>query len=219
VCGSLIPIPWRREPDVPILECEKAMTQQEASAAAADEPDRVGLDSRATDPPGEGDAAPTVRRRVARRLPVEIASSLLAGRWTVPILWRLFWGGRRFHQLRRSIGAISQGALAAALGEMERRGVVGRRFPCGASTAGEYQLTELGRSLRPVLGAMHEWGLFVMSLPGEQQRALEEIAPLETGGTGMVDADGSLQAQAAVVGASVRGFGEPGRREETVCLK
>jgi DNA-binding HxlR family transcriptional regulator len=128
---------------------------------------------------------------------------LLAGRWTVPILWRLFWGGRRFHQLRRSIGAISRDVLAASLEEMERRGVVGRRFACLSNTEAEYQLTELGRSLRPVLGAMHEWGLYVMSLPGEQQRALEDAASLERGGTGTADAEGPLRAHSAAVGASV----------------
>jgi DNA-binding HxlR family transcriptional regulator len=177
------------------------MTRPGSCTPGAEAEERDGVHPAAREGAVDGSAA--AKRRVPRRLPVEIASSLLGGRWAVPILWRLFWGGRRFHQLRRSIGAISQDSLSTALAEMERRGVVGRRFSSFSITESEFQLTELGRSLRPVLGAMHEWGLYVMSLPGEQQRAIEDTEALEAGHTGIADAEGPLRVHATAVGADV----------------
>ena len=52
----------------------------------------------------EGDRAPTLGAR--QRSPVEVTAGLLRGRWTAPILWHLFWGGKSFYQLLRELDGV-----------------------------------------------------------------------------------------------------------------
>ncbi len=90
--------------------------------------------------------------------PVETTLMLIGSKWKVLILRDLMPGTKRFGELRRSIGSVSQKVLTAQLRDMEACGLVNRRVYAEVPPRVEYSLTELGRSLRPILDAMWAWG-------------------------------------------------------------
>jgi DNA-binding HxlR family transcriptional regulator len=89
---------------------------------------------------------------------VELAVDLLGGRWRPVILAHLKEGVHRYGQLRRRMPEISEKMLTQRLRELEAEGLVARRALGGVPPAVEYELTEEGRSLAPVLQALHDWG-------------------------------------------------------------
>ena len=91
--------------------------------------------------------------------PVEKTLMVIGGRWKVLILRELFNGTKRFGQLNRGLERISQKMLTQQLREMEKEGIVHRKVFPQIPPKVEYSLTPLGRSLEPVLDAMHAWGL------------------------------------------------------------
>ena len=90
--------------------------------------------------------------------PVETTLMLIGSKWKVLILRDLMPGTKRFGELRRSIGGVSQKVLTAQLRDMEACGLVNRRVYAEVPPRVEYSLTELGRSMRPILDAMWAWG-------------------------------------------------------------
>ena len=90
--------------------------------------------------------------------PVETTLTLISDKWAVLILRDLLRGTRRFGELQRSVGGVSQKVLTARLRQMEERGLLTRKVYPEVPPRVEYALTELGYSLRPVLGAMASWG-------------------------------------------------------------
>ena len=90
--------------------------------------------------------------------PVDTTLMLIGSKWKVLILRDLMPGTKRFGELRRSIGSVSQKVLTAQLRDMEACGLVDRRVYAEVPPRVEYSLTELGRSLRPILDAMRAWG-------------------------------------------------------------
>jgi len=106
-------------------------------------------------------APPPAPGEVAERSPVEITAGLLRGRWTTLVIWHLFWGEKRFYQLLRETEGISRRALAHELEELERLEIVERRVRHLGPAKVQYALTPLGESLKLVVGAMYEWGLYV----------------------------------------------------------
>ena len=90
--------------------------------------------------------------------PVETTLTLISSKWKVLILRDLLGGARRFGELRRSVGGVSQKVLTAQLREMEDSGLLTRTVFPEVPPHVEYALTELGYSLKPVLDAMWSWG-------------------------------------------------------------
>jgi len=90
--------------------------------------------------------------------PIETTLMLISDKWKVLILRDLLPGTRRFGELQRSIGHISQKVLTSNLRSMEEDGLVSRKVFAEVPPRVEYSLTELGRSLKPVLDAMWAWG-------------------------------------------------------------
>lgn len=74
------------------------------------------------------------------------------------ILRDLLPGTKRFGELKKSIGTVSQKVLTAQLRDMECNGLVNRKVYPEVPPRVEYSLTELGRSLKPILDAMWDWG-------------------------------------------------------------
>ncbi len=90
--------------------------------------------------------------------PVETTLELIGSKWDVLILRDLMGGAVRFGALQRSIGGISQKVLTSQLRKMEANGLVHREVYPEVPPRVEYSLTELGRSLSPILDAMRAWG-------------------------------------------------------------
>ncbi len=90
--------------------------------------------------------------------PVETTLSLIGDKWKVLILRDLMEGTKRFGELKKSTGRISQKVLTAQLRDMEEKGLVHRKVYAQVPPKVEYTLTETGYSLKPVLNAMALWG-------------------------------------------------------------
>ena len=90
--------------------------------------------------------------------PVETTLTLIGDKWKVLILRDLLPGTKRFGELRKSIGTVSQKVLTTQLRQMEQCGLVIRTVYAEVPPRVEYTLTELGYSLKPVLDAMVTWG-------------------------------------------------------------
>lgn len=92
------------------------------------------------------------------RCPVEITISLLDNRWK-PLIWcAIFYGKKRFGEIRKNIGAVSTKVLTANLRSMEEAGLLTRTVFAEVPPRVEYDLTDFGNSLEKVLYAMVEWG-------------------------------------------------------------
>ncbi len=90
--------------------------------------------------------------------PVETTLMLISNRWNVLILRDLMEGTKRFGELKKSLGGISQKVLTANLRAMEENGLLIRTVYAQVPPKVEYTLTDTGYSLKPVLDAMVQWG-------------------------------------------------------------
>lgn len=90
--------------------------------------------------------------------PVETTLTLIGDKWKVLILRDLLSGTKRFGELKKSIGNVSQKVLTTQLRTMESNGLVSRKVYAEVPPRVEYSLTELGFSLKPILDAMWNWG-------------------------------------------------------------
>ena len=83
---------------------------------------------------------------------------LIGDKWKVLILRDLMDGTKRFGELKKSIGTVSQKVLTAQLRDMEEKGLLTRKVYAEVPPRVEYTLTETGYSLKPVLDVMWAWG-------------------------------------------------------------
>lgn len=90
--------------------------------------------------------------------PVEATLSFMSDKWKVLILRDLLTGTKRFGELKKSIGSISQKVLTSNLRAMEEDGLLRREVFAEVPPRVEYTLTDRGRSLEPVIDAMRAWG-------------------------------------------------------------
>ncbi|XKE95466.1 helix-turn-helix transcriptional regulator [Metaplanococcus flavidus] len=90
---------------------------------------------------------------------VEDALGILVGKWKpVILLYLLQEGTKRFSELKRNMPAITQKMLTKQLRELEDEDIIARVVYPQVPPKVEYSMTEYGRSLEPILEAMHEWG-------------------------------------------------------------
>ena len=90
--------------------------------------------------------------------PVETTLTLIGDKWKVLILRDLMPGTKRFGERKKSVGNVSQKVLTAQLRTMEESGLVNRKVYAEVPPRVEYSLTELGKSLKPILDSMRAWG-------------------------------------------------------------
>lgn len=90
--------------------------------------------------------------------PVEATLELIGGKYKALILWHLSEGTLRFSELRKLITSATPKMLTQQLRELEAQALIYREvFPVIPPKV-EYSLTELGKSLMPILVAMRDWG-------------------------------------------------------------
>ena len=90
--------------------------------------------------------------------PVETTLMLIGDKWKVLILRDLMEGTKRFGELKKSIGTVSQKVLTAQLRDMEDKGPLTRKVYAEVPPRVEYTLTETGYSLKQILDSMVAWG-------------------------------------------------------------
>lgn len=81
----------------------------------------------------------------------------IAGKWKLEILFALMDGPKRFGELRRSLGGVTQHMLTAQLRELEHDGLVLRTTFPGAQLRVDYELTDAAWELLPVFRALLSW--------------------------------------------------------------
>jgi DNA-binding HxlR family transcriptional regulator len=96
--------------------------------------------------------------------------ALIGGRWKPLIIWHLLRGKKRYSQLRDDINSISERMLVLHLKEMEKFGLVKRTMYPGVPPKVEYELTEHGLALAPLMQGLADWGL-----KQRQRMAQEEL--------------------------------------------
>lgn len=84
--------------------------------------------------------------------------TVLSGKWKVPIIGTLFFGPKRFKDLEITIKKITPRMLSKELKELELNSIIERNIYKTRPIRIEYELTDSGRTLKPILDAMVEWG-------------------------------------------------------------
>lgn len=99
------------------------------------------------------------KRKAARpRSPMETTLRVISGKWKGLVLWELLSGKLRFRDLKLQIPKITQKMLTQTLRELERDQLVHRQVFAEVPPRVEYSLTDFGKSLKPLLTAMAQWG-------------------------------------------------------------
>ena len=90
--------------------------------------------------------------------PVAVTVALIGSKWKLLIMRDLLVRPWRFNELRSDLNGISQKVLTDSLRSMEEDGIVIRTVFPEVPPRVEYSLSELGKSMRPVMDAMEAWG-------------------------------------------------------------
>jgi DNA-binding HxlR family transcriptional regulator len=115
------------------------------------------------------------RRRAGRTgCAVEVTLSVIGGLWKPVILFHLLDGKLRFNALCRMVPNATARMVTLQLRELERDGVINRIVYPEVPPRVEYELTELGRSLEPVLLSMRNWG---MGFSSDEEREHFHVCP------------------------------------------
>ena len=97
-----------------------------------------------------------------------VAMSIIGGKWKLVIIHHLRQGKLRYNELRKQLPTVTERTLSLQLKQLENDGVVSRRvYTKKPPLKVEYELTEFGLTLLPVLKAIGEWGNKVAQERGE----------------------------------------------------
>lgn len=91
--------------------------------------------------------------------PVATTVQMVGSKWKLLILRNLLARPWRFNELRKNLEGISQKVLTDSLRSMEEDGIITRTVYPEAPPRVEYSLSELGKSMRPIIKAMEQWGI------------------------------------------------------------
>ncbi|MEM9724762.1 MAG: helix-turn-helix domain-containing protein [Pseudomonadota bacterium] len=91
--------------------------------------------------------------------PVEAALEQIAGKWKGLALYHLTDGSKRFNELKRLAGTVTQRTLTKQLRELEADGLISRTVYAVVPPKVEYALTAKGEALAPLLMALRDWGV------------------------------------------------------------
>ena len=92
------------------------------------------------------------------KCPIETTLKLLSNKWKILIIRDLLNGTKRFGELKKALGTITQKVLTANLRNMEESGLIKRQVYSEKPPRVEYTLTDIGYSLANILDSMADWG-------------------------------------------------------------
>src|SRR3954471_6278943 len=93
-----------------------------------------------------------------RLLPVKDALDILSGKWKLQIIVSLTFGKKRFKQIQREIPGLTPKMLSKELKDLEMNGLVDRTVYDTVPVTVEYEITNYGKTLKPLIGELHKWG-------------------------------------------------------------
>ena len=99
--------------------------------------------------------------------PVDATISKIGGKYKAVILYHLGNNTLRYNQIHKKIPAITDKMLAQQLRELEKDGLIKRTVYPVVPPKTEYNLTEFGESLSPILNAMCNWGESYLNIPSQ----------------------------------------------------
>ena len=102
------------------------------------------------------------RESLINKCPVNFTLELIGGRWKTLILFNLQKKAMRFSELKRALPGITEKMLTQQLRELEADNLLTRTVYAEVPPRVEYSLTDLGKSLWPVMDNIAQWGLKVM---------------------------------------------------------
>lgn len=98
------------------------------------------------------------KAELMQECPVALTVQLIGNKWKLLIIRNLLQRPWRFNELQKNLEGISQKVLTDSLRSMEADGIITRTVYPEVPPRVEYALSDLGKSLKPVLFAMKEWG-------------------------------------------------------------
>src|SRR5437764_14761399 len=98
--------------------------------------------------------------------PVCATAEIVCGKWTLLLVRDLAEGRSRFCELERSLAGISPRTLSLRLRALEEEGIVERRTYAEVPPRVEYQLTDKGRDLLPIIESMRTYGIHWLNVDG-----------------------------------------------------
>ena len=108
---------------------------------------------------------------------VEATLSVIGGRWKPVLVCHLLGGRKRFGELRRLTPNATERMITLQLRELEADGVIARHVFAEVPPRVEYEVTEFGRSLEPILELMQVWGRGFKARRLAEEAAEESPAP------------------------------------------
>lgn len=100
--------------------------------------------------------------------PVATTVALIGSKWKLLIMRNLQMRTWRFNELKKDLDGISQKVLTDSLRSMEKDGIVVRTVYAEVPPRVEYSLSELGRSMYPIIDAMADWGRAYQQMVNKQ---------------------------------------------------
>jgi DNA-binding HxlR family transcriptional regulator len=112
------------------------------------------------------------KRSYGQYCTVARALDVVGERWTLLLVRELSTGPKRFKDLLEGLPGIGTNLLAARLKTLEGQGIVRRATLPPPAGSNVYELTELGRSLEPVIVSLSRWGATLLDAPREEEENL-----------------------------------------------
>lgn len=86
------------------------------------------------------------------------AANIIGGQWSLVICSWLLQGKMRFGELKKSIPNVTERMLTLQLRKLEKDNIINRKIYAEVPPRVEYELTEIGYELRPIIQLMEDWG-------------------------------------------------------------
>lgn len=100
------------------------------------------------------------------RCPVEAAMDVIGGKYKALILYALISGTKRYNEIQKAVPQATPRMLSKQLKELEGDGVIKRVLYPIVPPKTEYSLTEIGKTLVPIIEALCQWGNHYFELAG-----------------------------------------------------